>query len=269
MIGRGPGAEGSTRPRLDPSTVLPANVPKFISDGDERLARLFTRPGRFPELTGANLVGQYERVRARRPERRQSWTLVTRALWRRMDRRTWRCGAPREDRRDTVDAPLIAELAAECDVSRSTVNRVLAELHDAKYLESHRVVMDYVGDDGPAVRGLPSVRLFTRKFFRRLGFSDRKIARTQANGAHQWRQRRAPAISPAKAKAARRQLRAELARIKSAHAARPPAPAAPGVAWRSDEVGADWTLERARLRELHPDWGEAQIADTARRNLRP
>lgn len=266
MIGRGPGAEGSTRPRLDPSTVLPDNVPRFISDGDRRWERLFTDPKRFPEITGSYLVGKYERVRARRDDYRANRVRLAKALWRRMDRRTWRCGAPRNDRRDTVDAPLIAELAAECGVSRSTVNRFLAEFHEAEYLVSVRMVMDYVGDDGPAIRGLASVRRFTPKAFKRLGFTDRKINRTQQSGADQWRARRARPISPAAAKKARRQLREAIDRARSARPAaqaRAGAPAGPYL-----EPDADLQLERMRLREVHPDWGLERLADEARRNLR-
>jgi AraC-like DNA-binding protein len=247
------------RRRLDPSTVLPANAPLFVRDVDARLERLYTQPHRFAELVGRNLVDKDDRLRARRDDRRANWVKVTRVYGRRIDRRTLRCGAPRFDKHDTIDAPSVEETASEAGVSVSTVKRINAELAAAGLVDSYRVVMEYV--DGNGFCGLPSVRRFTPKFLRQLGFTDAKVSRAQASGSAQWRRKTGRSISPA----AVQKARAARADVGKAFQATPRAPAA----WPPDEDGIEWTLERLRLREEHPDWGLERIVAEARRNLRP
>jgi hypothetical protein len=243
--------------RLDPSTVLAPNAPAFLKDVDRRLERLYTHPGRFAELVGRNLVGRHEKLRARREDRRANWVKVARSYGRQLDRRTWRNGRPRGDRRDSADTPSVDDTAAACGVSAITVKRINAELEAAGLIDSHRVVMEYV--DGNGFCGLPSVRCFTRKFLRLLGFSDKKIDRAQAQGAAVWRAQTGRAISPAAVK----QTRKAINTVGRAYQATPTSP--PIIL----EPDADLRLERLRLLEEHPDWGLERAAVEARRLLRP
>lgn len=242
------------RRRLDPSTALPANAPAAVKDLDDRVEKLYTQPHRFAALVGRNLVGKHERLRSRRDDRRANWVKVTRALGRRFDQRTWRCGTPRGDRRDSVDSPGIDELAAECRIAPVTVKRVLAEMEDAELIDSYRVVMEYV--DGNGFCGLPSVRRFTKKFLLLLGFTEKKLTKMQAHGAAVWRAKRAPAISPAAVRAAR----AARDLVGQGFQAAPASPLQ-----RSSDP--ELAIERNLLRRAHPDWGPEQVDATARRNL--
>jgi hypothetical protein len=209
------------RPRLEPSKRPSPNAPAIAADIWERLAHLYHRTGRFPELTGRALAGPLARLRSRRSSRREAWALVLRALGARWDRRTNRCGVPRGDRDDTADCPSIADLIEETGCSRGRVVRALRDFHEAGYLKSHRLVMAYA--DGNRYCGLPSVRVLQPALFRRLGISDRKRERAQLQAAAKWRAQRAPAASAPGMQKVRRELRS----VRQArYQAPPPAPVA-------------------------------------------
>lgn len=227
------------RPRLVPATNLPDNAPAMLKDIDARLAELYDNV--WPELSGRNVAGKYSNLRERRSSRREAWVLVGRCLMRRLDRRTWRCGRPRFDAGDTIEAPAIADMMAETNLSRDRVKRSLRDWKEAGYLVSHRVVMEYV--DGNGFCGLPSVRVATPLLMRRLRITKAKQESNRRQARAVWKAKRAPAASPTGMQKVRREIKRTIGGSKG-YQAPPPAPPRPAL-----EAGRDAQL--ARLAKLY------------------
>lgn len=256
-------------PRLVPSVRLPDNAPAMCKDIVRRAGELFDEWWKFPELTGANLVPKGARALVRRSSRREAWTLVWVALLVRFDRRTHRCGRPRFDAEDTVEAPSIDDLAKETGLNPSRVKRALADLKLAGYMTYHRVVMEY--PDGNRFCGLPSIRRVTDLGLRRLGVSPSKAARQSSHGRAAFDQRRERPTSGAGRQRMKRTLRRTVGRDRERYQAPPPAPP-PSIGRppsKNFEREQAIRLERFRLRELHPEWGLERLDAEARRNLFP
>lgn len=213
-----------SRPRLVPATNLPADAPAMLKDIDERLGELYESV--WPELSGRNLAGKHTRLRERRSSRREAWVLVGRCLMRRFDRRTWRCGRPRFDADDTIEAPAIADMMAETGLSRDRVKRGLREWKEAGYFVYHRVCMEYV--DGNGFCGLPSVRVATPLLLRRLRITKAKQDANRRQAHAVWKAKRAPAASPTGMQKVRREIKRTIGGSKG-YQAPPPAPPPPRV----------------------------------------
>lgn len=255
-------------PRLDPSNRLPDDAPKMCADLVDRLGELFDEWWKFPELTGANLVAKGARVLVRRSSRREAWVLVGRALLIRFDRRTWRCGRPRFDADDTVEAPSIAELAAETGLNISRVKRALADYSTAGYFTYQRAVMEY--PDGNRFCGLPSIRRVTELFLRRLRIKPSKAAAQQRHARAAYDRRRERPTSGAGRQRVRRILRATAGRQRPRYQA-PPPPPAPTIPRPSKDAAYNDQVRQERMRLVfeHPDWGLERCDAEARRIVRP
>ncbi len=255
-------------PRLVPSVRLPDNAPAVCKDIVRKAGELFDEWWKFPELTGAHLVPKGSRVLVRRSSRREAWVLTWTALLVRFDRRTHRCGRPRFDADDTVEAPSIDDLAKETSLNPSRVKRALADLKLSGYMTYHRVVMEYV--DGNGFCGLPSIRRVTDLGLRRLGVSPSKAERQQRHARAAYDRRRERPTSGAGRQRVKRVLQRTVGRKRPRYQA-PPAVVGPSLQRPTkDPVYEDLVRqERMRLIFEHPDWGLKRCDDEARRILRP
>jgi hypothetical protein len=184
-------------PRLTLAIPVAKNLPRAWLDAMKRCDRIYTHPQSFPEINGADMVP--DRIRKRRLERLRTVVLLAKAMIRRADRRTLRVGDQRAD--GLCTGVTIAEYARATGLCERCVSRGLAE-GEGKYWRSVQPVVELKtpiqrkrGGGMQTHAGLPSVRVLTPLFFKRLGITDRKLARARRHGAQAWERRRAPPAS--------------------------------------------------------------------------
>jgi len=201
-------------PRLALVVDAIPNQPHFNRDAIKRSARLYERPHLFPELTGHSIVGPGVRLRARRSSRREAHALMSAAIARHTDNRSFRIGTPRGDREDLCSGISVKRYAEETGLSRYRVNATLREFEAAGYivtavqpvekLRAHRNGCDRRGCGCPVLldeKGNPRHRAFaaqrhvTDLFFQRHAFTADRIERAKAKAYRAWRARREPPAS--------------------------------------------------------------------------
>ena len=191
-------------PRLQLRIVVAGNIPKLLQDAIKVLAKLYSHPHLFPEISGrADAPAAVGRIRRRRTERLEAIVLVLTALLRRCDVRTFRVGDQRDD--GLCSGVPIAKLCEATGLTARRVSRALAELEAAGYIRSVQPVEalqehaagcskrgrcacpPLLGEDGKQRhRGFASVRVLTPLAFRRLGQKAKKVDRARAFAYRAW-----------------------------------------------------------------------------------
>lgn len=264
-------------PRLTLRIAVAERLPLLLQDAIKWAAKLYSRPGLFPEITGRAFAGDADtRVRKRRTERLEAIVLVLIALLRRLDVRTFRVGDQRDD--GLCSGVSIAKLCEATGLTEWRVGRALGDLEAAGYIRSVQPVealQDHVpgcskhgrcacppllGPDGKQRhRGFPSVRVLTPLAFRRLGQNDRKVRRARSLAHQRWCRRTgrpASAVQLVQGRKARRRIerlnRRRERRLESgagtaaAFAARPVPPGPVDTALLEASWSARWERLQAR-----------------------
>lgn len=250
------------RPRLDLSRSPSPRALQFVRDAIRQAESLYWDTRRWAEdlqyvrrsrAQGADPAARRVPCRTRRSERREAWVRLVRALLYRCDLRSLRVGTIHAD--DSCTGLTYRDLRGiiGTDVSRSRLERALADFHDATLVASKQPREL----EGETWRGLPAIRRLSVALFDRLGMRQR-LHLERVHAAKRWkeaqRQRREAARG---ARAPSAIVRSVLERLEAPGQVARPAPAAPAPETPEGraigELAAALRAELASRRKKPPD----------------
>ena len=133
-----------------------------------RFARVDRTTKRAPTKREQAANAPLYRAKARRSERRRAWVLVGKFLVQRINLLSGRVGTPTSS--GGFYSPSVSDIERATGLSRSSVERALADFTDGGLMLSVQPVEQSVGTDGsPRYIGHAAIRMFTIRFFELLG----------------------------------------------------------------------------------------------------